>query len=257
VGILNAGLIAFWNPSMTDEVDVRYVLLDKAGNSELAVLLSLLLPKERERALTYYRLEDQIAFATGRVLVRKMLSGLATQPAAGWNFEYNAFGKTSIVTTAGWPDLRFNISHCDGVAAVAVSIGREIGIDVERIDSRHNYLEIALAELAPAEFELLRNLPKEQQRKSFFALWTLKEAYVKATGRGLTLSLAQFAFSLDPPAISFAADAAEEPDSWFFWQELLSPLHVVAVAAQRRSEENPTCRACRVEFAELADPSRE
>ena len=93
------------------------------------------------------------------------------------------------------PDLRFNISHTDGLIACAVTIGREVGVDVEHIN-RHLTHDVADRFFAPREVADLQSLPDEEQQRVFFDYWTLKEAYIKARGFGLALPLGDFAFTL-------------------------------------------------------------
>jgi hypothetical protein len=96
------------------------------------------------------------------------------------------------------PDLRFNISHTDGLIACAVTIGREVGVDVET--RRPSLLhDVAGRHFAPREVSDLRSLPELEQDRVFFDYWTLKEAYIKARGFGLALPLGDFAFKLNPP----------------------------------------------------------
>ena len=97
------------------------------------------------------------------------------------------------------PDLRFNLSHTDGLIACAVTIGREVGVDVEHIQRRLTH-DVAGRFFAPREVDDLKALPEDEQQRVFFDYWTLKEAYIKARGFGLALPLGDFAFTLAPPA---------------------------------------------------------
>ena len=97
----------------------------------------------------------------------------------------------------GTPDLRFNISHTDGLIACAVTIGREVGVDVEHI-GRHLTHDVAGRFFAADEVTDLRGLPFEDQQRVFFDYWTLKEAYIKARGFGLALPLGEFRLQAEP-----------------------------------------------------------
>lgn len=92
------------------------------------------------------------------------------------------------------PGIHFNLSHAEGIAACIVC-GRECGIDCERIrDFRPNILKRIFSEQEQAYF---RNLPDEEKNTAFFRLWTLKEAYIKAIGRGLSFPMNQAEFMLN------------------------------------------------------------
>ena len=99
------------------------------------------------------------------------------EPPEGWRFEEDAYGKPEVVRSAGAADLRFNISHCEGIVAAAFSLGRNVGVDVESVEHVVDYLDVARSQFAAAEVELLEALPEIEQRGAFFSLWTLKEAY--------------------------------------------------------------------------------
>ena len=93
-----------------------------------------------------------------------------------------------------------------------------VGVDVQQICLRTD-LDIAERFFAPAEAEQLRSLPVEQQREGFFELWALKESYIKAEGRGLSIPLDSFAFAFElqnnrqPTAITLCC-----PDATQAWQ---------------------------------------
>lgn len=92
------------------------------------------------------------------------------------------------------PDIHYNISHADGIAACIVS-DRECGIDCENVRSfRPNVMKRAFSE---KEREMVENAPENERDFLFFRLWTLKEAYVKALGTGISYPLNTAEFSFD------------------------------------------------------------
>lgn len=204
--------------------------------------LALMSPDERERMARLVFERDRRSFLLTRALVRTMLSRYAAVPPAAWTFIANVHGRPEILDRpSGVPDLRFNLSHTDGLIACAVTIGREVGVDVEHIQRRLTH-DIAGRFFAPREVSDLRALPEHAQPLAFFDYWTLKEAYIKARGFGLALPLADFAFILAPPApprIAFEPALNDDPETWQFAQDWPTPNHRLALAVRREGADLP------------------
>jgi 4'-phosphopantetheinyl transferase len=135
-------------------------------------------------------------FLTARRLLRETLSRYADRPPAEWRFVTNAHGKPRLAPETGGAPLSFNLSHTAGIAVLAVTRGAEIGLDVERTDRRVQALRLAERFFSPGEAAALAALPPEAMRERFFHHWTLKEACLKALGRGLSLPIHSIAFAL-------------------------------------------------------------
>src|SRR5262249_50795126 len=114
----------------------------------------------------------------------------------------------------------------------------DVGVDVEHVNRRLVGLELAERFFAPVEVAALRALAEENRGEHFFAYWTLKEAYIKARGLGLSLPLDAFAFQLDPgcPRITFTERIADNPSAWQFARQRPGPDHALAVAIHRPGE---------------------
>jgi 4'-phosphopantetheinyl transferase len=212
------------------------------SDDELARLLSLVPADEATRSDRFFHRADRIRFLLARALARAALSRWAPLPPLSWAFRFNEHGRPELANRpAGVPDLRFNISHTDGLVACAVTVGREVGVDVEYIGRR---LEYAVPErfFSPKEVSDLRSLPVTEQPHAFFDYWTLKEAYIKARGLGLALPLRHFTFirrAGAAPAIEFAPELHDDPSSWQFAQFWPSKDHRMAVACRRSGEDLP------------------
>jgi 4'-phosphopantetheinyl transferase len=224
---------------------VHIDLVDTANAEALARLdayKECLSADEHERMARFVFDRDRRAFLLTRALVRTMLSRYAGIPPAAWQFISNVHGRPEILDRpSGVPDLRFNISHTDGLIACAVTIGREVGVDIERI-TRHLTHDVAGRFFAPREVSDLRQLPEADQHRAFFDYWTLKEAYIKARGFGLALPLADFAFKLNPPnapEIAFEPALDDDPSTWQFVQEWPTPVHRLALAVRREGHDLP------------------
>ena len=185
---------------------------------------------------------DRRRFLMTRALVRSALSRYAAVAPADWTFTANAHGRPELVDRPrGVPDLRFNLSHTEGLVACAVTIGREIGVDVEHVGRRLTH-DIAGRFFAPREVRDLHALPAGEQPTVFFDYWTLKEAYIKARGFGLALPLGDFAFTLSPqarPAITFEPTLDDDPATWQFVQDWPTPHHRLGLAVRRQGSDPP------------------
>jgi 4'-phosphopantetheinyl transferase len=224
---------------------VHIDLLHTANADALAKLdayRAWLSPDEHARMARFVFDRDRRAFLLTRALVRTTLSRYTSVAPADWQFIANAHGRPEILDRpAGVPDLRFNLSHTDGLIACAVTIGREVGVDVEHI-GRHLTHDVAGRFFAPAEVTDLKRLSEADQHRVFFDYWTLKEAYIKARGFGLALPLGDFAFKLNPPhppQIAFEPSLEDEPATWQFRQEWPTAQHRLALAVRRDGPDLP------------------
>jgi 4'-phosphopantetheinyl transferase len=204
----------------------------------------LLTAEERQRAQRFLQVADRERFVIGRALARTMLSShYADVRPADWPFQIDERGRPHLVARpSGAPDLRFNLSHTPGLVACAVTVGREVGVDVEEIGRRLVHDTIPERFFSAREVADLRAHPDPEQRVLFFDYWTLKESYIKARGLGLALPLGQFLFICTPgraPAIEFAPELHDDPASWQFAQFWPTAEHRMAVAVRRTGDDLP------------------
>lgn len=205
-----------------------------ADEELLAAYARWMNPEEAGRQARFLFARHRHQFLVARALVRTTLSRYADVSPAGWQFVTNAYGRPDVAPEHGLGDLRFNLSHTDGLVAVAVARG-EVGVDVEDTWRRSHTDQIAEHFFAPREVSGLRRLPQERQHGRFFDLWTLKEAYIKARGMGLAISLHRFAYDLDGgPAITLAIDpeVGDTPQGWQFYLDAPTDRHRLALAVR-------------------------
>jgi len=214
-------------------VDVFTVATDGVRDEVIDALMTLLTPDELARRTRYVREVDRRTFVITRALVRRTLSAYGPTAARDWRFETNPYGCPEVVgVQAGTPPLAFNLSHTNGLVALAVTRGHLVGIDVECVN-RVVGERIAERYFAPSEVRDLQALAAEAQPRAFFEYWTLKEAYIKARGMGLAIPLGHFAFALRPPApptIAFVDGFDDRPERWRFWQAWPTAAHRLALA---------------------------
>jgi 4'-phosphopantetheinyl transferase len=194
----NVGVAA--DPSIA----VRTIHLE-ADLARLDHLIPVLSPDERDRANRFRFPQHRRRYIVCWGNVRAELSRYLDLAPAAIRFDRNPYGKPSVAGSG----VRFNVSHSGDWAMLAVSLDREVGIDIEHVDPRFAQDQIPERFFSPREVEQLRSLPEPQQTEAFFRCWTRKEAYINARGLGLALALDSFDVSLlpnDPPKLSRAGD---------------------------------------------------
>jgi 4'-phosphopantetheinyl transferase len=213
---------SLWSPPpeivflQDDEVHVWKASLKPEGSSVQSLRLTLS-PDERARAGRFYFQKDREHFVVARGLLRVILGRYLNREPGQLQFRYNPYGKPALVNHTGKSEICFNVSHSQELALYAITRGREIGVDIERI--RPDMVEDQIAErfFSPREVRALRSLPPSSQPVGFFNCWTRKEAYIKARGKGLSFPLDQFDVSLapgEPTALLHVSADPEEPSRW-------------------------------------------
>ena len=240
-----------------DEVHVWHAEPEQLAQPErLAWFEILLSADERERQRRFVRPTDALHYLVAHALVRTVLSQYAEVAPQDWRFEANEYGRPQVAAPAEACDLQFNLSHTAGLVACGIAWRREIGVDVENLERTGFELRIADRYFSPPEVAELRSLPAERQPERFLEYWTLKEAYIKARGVGMSLPLDRFTIRLsdaaqppasEPIAIRFTPPLADDPASWQFEQFRPTARHVLAVAVRRSPGE--TCRISLREFS--------
>ncbi len=158
----------------------------------------LLSADEAKRAARFHFARDRRGFIAGRAALRRILAHyLETDPAA-LRFSYGPAGKPKLCGPQVGKELNFNLSHSVGWGLLAVTRGREIGVDLELIRADDDLAAVARRFFAPAETADLAGFAPPLHEQAFCACWTRKEALLKAFGAGLSLPLDGFCVSVDP-----------------------------------------------------------
>jgi 4'-phosphopantetheinyl transferase len=203
------------------------------GTGHLSRYLGILSPAERERMQRFHFEPDRLAFLAAHGLARTALSSCAPSvPPEGWVFGDIGNGRPEIVAPHVKSVLRFNISHTPQLVACLVTVQIDCGIDVETLDRVIDVRWFADRVLSRAEYARILAVPTHAQRDLFFKHWTLKEAYVKARGYGISFPLERCAFELRPEGIKagFEASLNDDETDWQFAQWAPTERHLLAVA---------------------------
>lgn len=197
-------------------VAVRLLCTDALDDGD-AALAARLGTDEAARAAKFHHAADRRAYAGAHALLRTLLSQALPGEVAprGWRFDQGPRGKPHLAPGQGARDVRFNLSHCRGLVAIAIAEGIDVGVDVEALD-RHDFDEeaIAASHFCAAERERIARIADAARRKhEFLAVWTAKEALIKALGDGLSMPLDGFCADLEQGTY-VRYDAPERDGDW-------------------------------------------
>ena len=186
--------------------------LDEAA-SDGAAALELLSADERARAERFVFDVHRRRFVACRAALRRLLADRLGVAPRELRFEYGPVGKPSLGAGAG---LRFNVSHSDRYAVLALAQGAELGVDIERVRPLRDMDLVADRVFSAAERAGLNAVPADRKAEAFFAGWTRKEAYIKARGEGIAL-LGAIEVALvpdDSPRLIRVTGKPDEPERW-------------------------------------------
>lgn len=147
---------------------------------------ALLDDDERERAARFRFDRDRALYTAAHGGLRVLLSRHLGEAPESLKFEVTELGKPYLVGGAG---LSFNLSHSGELAAVALAVEREVGIDVEHGRTLHAEEGVARRVLTPDELDRYLALDGDERRRFLLWVWARKEALVKASGQGVRESL--------------------------------------------------------------------
>jgi len=227
-----------WNlppQNLTLEINEIHVWRVSLAQTEtcLQKLQQTLSTDEQTKAERFHFPKDRSQFIVSRAALRAILSRYLHINPSLLRFEYNPYGKPSLTIAQGGNTLRFNLSHTRGIALIALTKNREIGVDIEGINPKFPYLEIAENFFSPLEKSALSSLPEHLQPTAFFTCWTRKEAYIKAVGKGLSIPLNEFDVTLAPGEAAALLNVEQNPDEASKWSliELIPSSDMVAAVA--------------------------
>ncbi|MEL7060979.1 MAG: 4'-phosphopantetheinyl transferase superfamily protein [Acidobacteriota bacterium] len=177
-------------------------------------LAGLLSAPEQVRAARFRRETHRRRFEFAHGGLRSVLSAYLERSPEGLRFDAGPGGKPFLVRSPGDLELCFNLSHSADLALLAVTAGREVGVDVERLDPKTETGRLARRFFAPEERDALERGEARRRLDDFFRVWTLKEAYLKAVGTGLGRSLSSFAVSPHGEEPRLLRSEAGDVETW-------------------------------------------
>jgi len=221
-------------PPLPQHVHVWQWDLDAGEHGDFDRYWEMLSTEERERADRFRFEKHRCRFVAGRGELRRILGGyLAVSPhavALGYGSEGKPFCTTQ---PSGWK-LFFNLSHSGHAAALAVSNGFDVGIDVELVRTIEENVPLEI--FSVRERTQFTALPAAEREAVFFENWARNEACLKALGTGFILPPDHFEFDLsirgDSAPCCVGGDA-KEATRWRVLALPPNPARAAMVAARR------------------------
>lgn len=238
--VLEAGDVHIWRVSL------------EAASLQAPKFWGLLASDEIKRAQTFHFSRDRDRFVTVRGILKMLLGTyLGTSPRE-IEFHYGPRGKPALSPQRAGAAPSFNVSHSHDMALLAFTLDLSVGIDVERIRPEVAREQIAERFFSAQETAALCVLPESLQPAAFFNCWTRKEAFIKATGDGLSMPLDQFSMSLvpgEPARLLEVKDGHPELSHWLIRELDVGSGYAAALAVQNPVEqifcwEYPPSRDC-------------
>jgi len=201
--------------------------------------LDWLQPDEVERYHRFRLDRDRHEYLVTRVLSRAVLSRYAARAPESWRFVRDGHGRPLIAGAEADPEVRwiaFSLSNTRGLVACAVARERAVGVDVERRPPPGDPLSLASQVLSAPERIELGACPADQREDRFLEHWTLKEAYAKSCGRGLSLPLQSISVLLagaPPIRVQLDAQIADDARAWQLESWSPTPEHRLALCVRR------------------------
>jgi 4'-phosphopantetheinyl transferase len=225
----------------SDEVRAHVAHIDTFANDTAAIdrAIAWMTVDERARFDRFRHDPDRLMFALGRSMARSLVGReLGVAPDA-WGWREGPHGRPEIAAPS--TDLHFNVSHSAGLVVCALGRGRELGVDLENLQRRSPDTALVPRYCSAAEAADVA-AQGDQWQERFLMYWTLKEAYLKARGLGISVPLADISFRLGDDglaSISFHGSLAGTDDRWRFQLQRCAPHHLMAIAASTATSGTP------------------
>jgi 4'-phosphopantetheinyl transferase len=213
---------------------VYYVFQEALGPRLREGLMGLLSDDERERRARFLRESDRDLYLLAHGMLRRVLAVHTGVEARKLRFETGVYGRPELSGPASIGSLRFNLTHTPGLAACAVASGRAVGVDAEHLIRKIDLPSVSARVFSTAERRGLEALSGRDAIERFFLLWTLKEAYVKALGRGFSLPLRSITTvpTIDQRAVLQLDDMDDDASRWVLRTHRAGAEHQLALALE-------------------------
>lgn len=176
---ISANEVHIWRSSISFDEDLLSSYLKTLSNDEIT------------RSNSFYFKKDKIRYITAKGILRNIIGRYTQLKSETIEFVYNRFGKPYLITNQNSQKLYFNIAHSHDYVVYAFTKNIDIGVDLELCQDISDLEEVAEYFFSCDEYLYLQTLSDKKKQDYFYKIWTLKEAFVKATGLGLSYDLRQ------------------------------------------------------------------
>jgi 4'-phosphopantetheinyl transferase len=154
-------------------------------------------------------------------------------------------------------NVRFNLTNTTHLVACLVGVDREVGVDAEPLARADDILGMADTLFRGSEHDQLNRLPLQDKRRRAVELWTFKEAYVKARGLGVAISLGDFhvEYASGAPVLQLTSLGDDDGKRWELRRFEIEG-HIVAACVERIDGSSCTIQIRRTRLADLLAPAR-
>ena len=218
----------------TETVHVVRVELDVSPD-DVVQLSQCLSDDERRRAERFKFDQPRARFVACRSALRRVLAGCVGVDASDLNFVYGPYGKPELAANHE-SKIQFSVSHSGALGLIALTLDAPVGVDIEECNRSVKMIRLAERFFAESETNELLNLPEHKQRSGFYRGWTCKEAYMKATGLGMSMPLSSFCVAIDPDRPASLLHVEDEPQEiarWMIEAIDIEPDYAAAVMVAR------------------------
>ena len=199
---------------------VNYLNVHQA---RLKHLYPALTAEEKERSERFKFYKHRKLFIASHGFLHTALSYYIDTPVGEIHFDYNSHGKPSIIRSQNPENIMFNLSHSGHLAILAICRKHNIGIDIEFKERKTDWQGIIKRFFTEREQQALYKLPENLHKDAFYQMWTRKEAHMKVTGQGLSLSPTQFEVSTPPEPAAFLGNLNSSNKQQYKMQEIILP----------------------------------
>ncbi|MDN3687673.1 4'-phosphopantetheinyl transferase family protein [Cyclobacterium jeungdonense] len=192
-------------------------------------LKGLMTDEEIQQANRYLKKEDRIRHILGKGFLRKLIQLYLNEPQKSIQFGKNRFNKPFLIER---DHFHFNISH-SGEWVVIVLADCEVGIDLEPLDSRFEYKDLLAGIFSSSEIEFIENSPIPV--RSFYKIWTRKEALLKGIGQGITDQLSEYCLLDGLQGFNFSGKTTYE--QWHIRSFIMNSNYYVSLALPSKNHQ--------------------
>lgn len=182
--------------------------------SSLSDGINLLSAQERNRNASFRQEKSRMHFIASRILLRTILSLYLGYPAKELSFQTGPHGKPYLLPGENnFPRIHFNLSHSGEFVALAFSQASPVGIDIETVRTNIHTETLVRRFFHPDEYSEFLKLDEAFQKDFVFRRWTVREAFLKGTGSGLSISPDSF-YVQELPSMFCIKKSQKDYSSW-------------------------------------------